>query len=265
MANNIESYYYSGQGVVMLAEYDTAGVLQGYRPIGNVSALSIGIETTRTEHRESQTGARGIDRVITTEVNATVSMTVEHFVQENLALGLYGSTADVAASTSEVTQAPVARLLGTVEALPHIDVSSVVITDVLNSPTVTYVEGENYRLNADAGSIYWFTTAEQTAAGATNSITDATTVAVSYDHGAQKVLQGLESANAPVRALRFEGLNTVESNESVVVEIYQFETAPLAEYALINEEISNIELTGNALADNSRTSGSRYFRQISAR
>lgn len=264
MANNIESYYYSGQGVVMLAEYDENGVLQGYRPIGNVSALSIGIETTRTEHRESQTGARGIDRVITTEVNATVSMTVEHFVQENLALGLYGSTAAVAAETDQ-TQAAAKRLLGTVEALPAIGLENVVVADNIASPTTTYEEGKNYRLNADAGSIYWMTDAEQTAAGATTNIAEDTMVAIGYDHGAQNVLQGLESSNAPIRALRFEGLNTVEGNDSVVVEIYRFETAPLAEYALINEEISNIELTGNALADNSRTTGSRYFRQISTR
>lgn len=260
MANNIESHYYSGQGVVMLAEYDENLVLQGYRPIGNVSALAIGIETTRTEHRESQTGARGIDRVITTEVNATVSMTVEHFIQENLALGLYGSTAAVTAATGQ-TVAPGTKLLGTVEALPNIDLSNVVVSST--SPQATYVEGENYRLNAAAGSIYWMTAEEQTAAGATNSIADDTNVGIMYDHGAQKELQGLESSVAPIRALRFEGLNTVESNASVVVEIFRFETAPLAEYALINEEISNIELSGNALADNSRTSGSRYFRQLS--
>lgn len=262
MANNIDSYYYSGQGVVMLAEYDSSNNLTGYRAIGNVSALSIGIETTRTEHRESQTGARGIDRVITTEVNATVSMTVEHFIQENLALGLYGSTAAVAAATGS-TVAAGTKTLGTIEALPAIGVSNVVVASA--SPAATYEEGKNYRLNAAAGSIYWFTTEEQTAANATNMLADNTSVTITYDAGAHNVLQGLESSVAPVRALRFEGLNTVESNASVVVEIFRFETAPLAEYALINEEISNIELTGNALADNNRTTGSRYFRQLSAR
>ncbi|AEH21871.1 VHS1058 protein [Vibrio phage 1] len=262
MANNIESYYFSGQGVVMLAEYDANNNLLGYRPIGNVSALSIGIETTRTEHRESQTGARGIDRVITTEVNANVSMTVENFIQENLALGLYGSTATEAAKT-DITQDPKARLLGTVEALDGINVANLVVSDAVSSPSITYLEGKNYRLNKDAGSIYWMTEEEQTKAGAANVISAASTVAAKYDLGEQKILQGLETSNAPVRALRFEGLNTVENNAPVVVEIYKFETAPLAEYALINEEISNIELTGNALADNTRTTGSRYFRQLS--
>ncbi|AUR95994.1 major tail protein [Vibrio phage 1.215.B._10N.222.54.F7] len=263
MANNVESFYYSGQGVVMLAEYDENHNLLGYRPIGNVNALSIGIETTRTEHRESQTGARGIDRVITTEVNANVSMTIENFIQENLALGLYGSSAVLAAAT-DIEQAAKVRHLGMVEALVALDVTNVVVTDVLASPTITYELDKNYRVNTDAGSIYWLTVEEQTAAGAANVITATDTVAVKYDHGEQKVLQGLETSNAPVRALRFEGLNTVENNSPVVVEIYKFETAPLAEYALINEEIANIELSGNALADNSRTKGSRYFRQLSA-
>ncbi|APD18982.1 hypothetical protein [Vibrio phage J14] len=39
----------------------------------------------------------------------------------------------------------------------------------------------------------------------------------------------------------------------------------LAEYALINEEIANIELSGSALADATITEGSRYFRQLSVK
>ncbi|ANO57647.1 hypothetical protein [Vibrio phage vB_VhaS-a] len=258
-ANNIDSYYYSGQGVVMLAEYDDNNNLLGYTPIGNVSALSIGIETTRNEHRESQTGARGVDRVITTEVNATVSMTVENFIQENLALGLYGSSASVAGGTGVAIEYTVK--VGRVYPLDHIDVSSVVVTDKAGS--TTYEVDKNYTVNSDAGSIRIMTTQEQTDAGATNNIADDAEIKVTYDNGDQLVLQGLESSAAPVRALRFEGLNTSEGNDPVVVEIYRFETAPLAEYALINEEISNIELEGSALADATKTSGSRYFRQLS--
>ncbi|QQO38346.1 major tail protein [Vibrio phage vB_ValS_VA-RY-4] len=262
-ANNIDSHYYSGQGVVMLAQYDDQNKLTGYIPVGNVSALTIGIETARNEHRESQTGARGVDRVVTTEVGATVSMTVENFIQENLALGLYGSSAAVEAAAGQSMKFNVMQ--GRVYALDHIAVENVVVDDGQDPVVMTYEEDKNYTVNTDAGSIRIMTEAEQTEAGAANVIADNTEIGVTYDFGDHKVLQGLETSSAPVRALRFEGLNTVEDDATVVVEVFRFETAPLAEYALINEEIANIELSGSALADATITEGSRYFRQLSVK
>ncbi|QHJ74654.1 hypothetical protein VH22019_00090 [Vibrio phage VH2_2019] len=255
-ANNIESYYYSGQGVVMMGEIDANGNAHALRPIGNVSALSIAIETSRTEHKESQTGARGTDKVITTEVGASVNMTIEHLIQANLALGLYGETGDVAAKTDATLQ--VAKvMLGTVTPLDAIKLTDLSVD--------TYVEGENYRVNMEAGSVYWMTTAEQTAAGASATLAEDSAVTITYSSEAHKKLDALTTSAAPTRFLRFEGLNTVENNDPVVIDIFKFESSPLAEYALINEEISNIALEGNALADTSRTAGSKYFVQRSLR
>ncbi|UOX39944.1 major tail protein [Vibrio phage V-YDF132] len=261
-ANNIESYYYSGQGVVLMGEIDENGQALSLLPIGNVSALTIAIETSRTEHKESQTGARGTDKVITTEVGAAVNITIEHLIQANLALGLYGESKDVAAATAKEFKVPKVKL-GTVTPLPAIKLSNVTVDDGADTPAVTYTEGENYRVNMEAGSIYWFTAAEQTAAGATETLADDAAVAINYDSAAHKQLDALTSSAAPTRFLRFEGLNTVENNDPVVIDIFKFESSPLAEYALINEEISNIALEGNALADTSRTTGSKYFTQRS--
>ncbi|QWS69917.1 major tail protein [Vibrio phage vB_VpS_PG28] len=255
-ANNIESYYYSGQGVVMMGEIDANGNAHALRPIGNVSALSIAIETSRTEHKESQTGARGTDKVITTEVGASVNMTIEHLIQDNLALGLYGETGQVAAKT-DATLTVSKVMLGTVTPLDAIKITSISVD--------TFVEGENYRVNKEAGSIYWMTTAEQSAANAGSMLAEDAEVTITYSSEAHKKLDALTSSAAPTRFLRFEGLNTVENNDPVVIDIFKFESSPLAEYALINEEISNIALEGNALADTSRTAGSKYFVQRSLR
>ncbi|WAS28452.1 major tail protein [Vibrio phage LV6] len=262
--NNIESYYYSGQGVVLMGEYDAEGNVKGLRPIGNVSALSIAISTNRVEHKESQTGARGTDKVITTEVGASVNMTVEHLIQENLALGLYGTTGAVAEKTDETFTVKAVEL-GTVTRLDAINLLAITVDDGKETPTVTYELDKNYRVNMEAGSIYWMTTEEQTAAGATTQLAEATEVGGKFTSGAYKQLDALTSSAAPVRFLRYEGLNTVENNDPVIIEIFKFETAPLAEYALINEEISNVALEGTALADVSRTTGSKYFVQKSLR
>ena len=55
----IDSHYYSGQGVLMIAERDAVtGKPLGFTPVGNVNALSIAVSTSKLEHKESQTGSR---------------------------------------------------------------------------------------------------------------------------------------------------------------------------------------------------------------
>jgi hypothetical protein len=52
-------HYYSGQGVVLLAERDAQGKPTGFVPVGNVSDLKITVSTSVLEHKESHTGQRG--------------------------------------------------------------------------------------------------------------------------------------------------------------------------------------------------------------
>ena len=61
----ISNQYYSGQGSVLVATKNvTTGEPEGFIPVGNVSALTLSIETTVFEHKESCTGTRGIDKEI---------------------------------------------------------------------------------------------------------------------------------------------------------------------------------------------------------
>lgn len=257
-AHDTQSYYYSGQGVVMIAERDpTTGEPQGFIPIGNVPALTIAIATTNLEHKESTTGARGVDLRLTQEINATVSMTLESVIADNLALGLYGSQAAVTAATS-VAVALEGIKLGMIYDLGHLKIDDQTFSAVEGATPL--VEGENYRLNAEAGSIYFMTAAEQTAASAANPIADDADIDITLDHEAYVQLEGLTEGR-PERWLRFEGLNTARGNEPVVVDIFRFATDPLQELALINEELGQITVEGSALADLTRTTGSKYFRQ----
>ena len=80
MAWDTVSKYFSGQGVVLLGDRDpTTGKGSGFMPVGNVSDLKIDIGTSSIEHKESQSGARGIDLRLTTEIKATVSMSMESY------------------------------------------------------------------------------------------------------------------------------------------------------------------------------------------
>lgn len=249
------SYYYSGQGVVMLGDRNgTTGNGQNLIPVGNVSDLKIAIATSVLEHKESTTGARGIDLRLTTEVKATLSMTIENFNAANLAIALRGTATTIAAGTAATFNTGVAKQ-GAILALPHIKVSSVVVKD--DADTTTYVAGDDYILNADAGSIKIVSTADG------GTIADNDVLHITYNYAAQEKVGALTTASLE-KFMRFEGLNTADGNNPVIVEVFRFLADPLRELALISDNIGQFVLEGNVLADNLQ-SGSKYFRQLLVR
>jgi len=245
------SYYYSGQGVVMLGD-NVAGASKGLIPVGNVSDLRIAIATSVLEHKESTTGFRGIDLRLTTEVKATLTMTVENFIAANLATALRGTNTTVASGTSVTFNTGVA-VQDAILALPHIKVSNVVVKD--DTDTTTYVADTDYILNAEAGSIKIVSTADG------GSIATDDVLHITYDHAAQELVDAMDSS-ATEKYMRFEGLNTADGNNPVVVEVFRFLADPLRELALIGDGIGQFVLEGNVLADNNQVSGSKYFKQM---
>jgi len=153
MGHEVVSNYYSGQGVVMLGTRDATGKPVQLRQLGNVSDLTISIATTVQEHIESQTGARGVDLRLETEVKATLAATMESFNARNLEIMLR------AANTSKWGATVVAEALklynGAVIPFANIKASAVVVKR--GATTLTLYTNDatpfDYKLNADAGSI----------------------------------------------------------------------------------------------------------------
>lgn len=332
-----ESFYYSGQGVVMIGGRDAQGKPTGLVPVANVSALSIAIEETVEEHKESQTGARGIDKRIATETNCSLTMTMESFIADNLAIALRAGVTKKSAGS--VTAEEVNGYLNSVAPLQNIMVSSVSVES--GAATLTLYVDEStpwdYKLNAEAGSIMLngpggaqamdelATLATQTitaitvAAQAVITVTStaaftvggkvfitgvtgtmstvlnnkdhtivaltATTITIAtstltfvytsggnalsygpiplevdYSYAAQNQVDALTQGSSE-RYMRFEGLNTADDLKPVVIEVFKFQTDPLAELALINEGITGFELEGSVLSDPLQPTGSKYFKQ----
>lgn len=60
----------------------------------------------------------------------------------------------------------------------------------------------------------------------------------------------------------FEGLNTADSNQPVIVEAFRCQFDPAGVLALIADEtVQSFELEGSILADLTRSTGSKYFRE----
>ena len=257
--NLVESRYYSGQGALLIAERDAAtGKPKGYSHVGNVPDLKLTISVSVDEHKESTTGQRAVDKRRTTETKVGVSATLESLNKENLAKALRGTASTVAAGS--MVDEPVTAYLGKTVALSHVKVSSVVVKDAATG-LITYEADKNYTVNPEAGSINILTAAEQTARGASASIADEDDLEVSYSYAAQETVEAMTEA-AKDYCLRFEGLNTAEDNKAVVVEIFKFSSDPLKELALISDSLGQMTLEGSAQADLTRTSGSKYFREL---
>lgn len=325
-----EEHYYSGQGQVLLATRNADGSPAGFLPLGNVSALKIAIATSVIEHKESQTGARGIDKRLTTEVKCNLSMTVDNFIRTNLAQALRGTTAAVAAAA--VTAAAVVGYLGAISSVGKINLSALTpkiastpLTPYVNDATAWDVKTNlamgSFQLN-DGSVTSVDTLASITATALTVGATTAITATHSLAVGDKVLLQDFSGADAAlinkqiwtvtavtgttafsvnanttgktitftggkaapykrtlsvdytnpqnylVDALttsaqelymRFEGLNTAESNDPVVIEVFKFSVDPLKELSLITDTFQQFQLDGSVLADLLRSSGSPYF------
>lgn len=257
MQNNAkQTRYYSGQGIVLLAELDSNNVPLGFRNIGNVADLKLAIEVEVETKKETSTGQRATVLRLEKEKTASFSAVVEDLSKETLAMALRGTAAAVPADSVE-DEAIIARL-GLTVPLEHPGVSTVVVTN--SAGTTTYELDKNYTINAETGSLNFLTDAEQTAAGATENIADAADLLVDYDHVAYDKVDALTEASK-YYALRFEGLNTADSNKAVVVEIFRISADPLKELALINDEAAAMTLDGSIMADLTRTTGSQFFRE----
>jgi hypothetical protein len=53
----------------------------------------------------------------------------------------------------------------------------------------------------------------------------------------------------PERWVRFEGLNTADSNKEVVIDLYRVAINPTKELSVIGNDLMKFELSGQVLAD----------------
>ena len=242
MSDNI---YFTGQGKLLLATRAATGQPGAMRWVGNASAVSIALETEQLQHNESYSGQRLVDLRIQTGKSATMSMTLESFSADNLALGLYGkkSTVDSASISEEVL--PTGLVAGDIVRLAHPDVSTITIKDS-TSGTAKNVKAEDFAIYSEKhGSIQ------------IKKVTGyAQPFKVSYTHAGYSNVS-MFATPPPERWVRFEGLNIADSNKAVLVELYRVSIDPLADLPLITTEVGQITLTGAALVDSTKAADGR--------
>lgn len=163
------SYYYSGQGRLLIGERNSTGGGVNFVPVGNVTSLTVDIAVTKFEHKESMSGVRATDATIITEQKATVKFSTESLNIANLVLGLYGETSTT--TSTAVVAEPHVYTAGGAIALKNPAVSALTISTG-TTQTVVYCHvtagGTGYTSAPTVG----FTGGAGTGAAATAVLTD---------------------------------------------------------------------------------------------
>ena len=234
------STYASFQGRVFLGKRDIDGLPIEVRSPGNVAELKLSLKTDVLEHYESQTGQRSLDHRMVKQKSATVTLTIEEFTKENLALALYGT--HVTGSTGSVSAEPIggaAPVVGDRYFFAHPKVSAVVVTDSAGTPG-TLTAGTHYTVDTDFGALQFLEITGFTAP-----------FKAAYTYGVTTEI-GIFTQSVPERYLRLEGINTAQGNAKVLVELYRVAFDPLKEISFISDEYNKFELEGSLLADTTK-------------
>lgn len=231
------SYYASFQGRVYLGKRDINGEPIEVRSPGNVADLKLSLKTEVLEHFESQSGQRSLDHRMIKSKSATISLSIEEFTKENLALALYGTAVTSNGGTvTDETLGGIAPVIGDRYFLAHPKVSTLVLKDSAGTPA-TLTPGTHYTADTDFGAIQFLDVTGFTAP-----------YLASYAYGSVAEI-GIFTQPLPERFLRLEGLNTAQGNAPVLVELYRVAFDPLKELALISSDYNKFDLEGSLLAD----------------
>lgn len=227
---------FSGQGKVYVAEA-LAGVPGGFRYVGDVSELQTQMQVTTLEHKEHSTGQRLTDLRLITEKKSNFSFTLQEFSKENLALALFGTPAAVVGGTVVAEALPVGLVDLDYARVANPDISVVSITDSAATPA-TLVAGTDYAItSAPHGTIQIL-----------NVGAYVQPFVVAYTYGTYDNVPMF--TQSPVEHwVKFDGLNTANTNRPVVVELYRVVFDPLDTMDLITDTILDLKLAGNALYD----------------
>ncbi|QQE90271.1 hypothetical protein [Azotobacter chroococcum] len=205
--------------------------------LGNASAASLAIAVEKSDKNESFSGSRGLYGSLITAKSGTLSITLDEFLVENLAMALHSTPVDIVSGTVSGEALPSGLVSGDEVQLDKRFTSNLVLTDS-NATPATLVEGSDYEIVSAAGGII--------------KILDPTSLTqpfeADYSYAAADSLAIFANATPPERWIFFDGINTV-TDEKVILDLFRVQFDPVSDFGLINEDWGGLQLTGTLLLD----------------
>lgn len=236
--------YLMGQGRVLIGKRGTSGRAERFRHLGNCTQLqvSLGIAAQRYTDKTSD--------MLRTGSKPSISLTLESFHPDNMALLMQGASYTTP-TTRLAFQSVVYR--GESVLLPDINIAVVHGFKVIGNSTV-YREGVDYVLHRGSGDLE---------IPANSRIADGATVEVEYSHNQYRTV-GAFNGNQDEYWLRFAGTNMADGLP-VVLDVFRIAFDPVDVVSLIGDNLSNLQVTGRVMQDDSLTltsAESRFLRII---
>jgi hypothetical protein len=245
---------YRGQGQVLLGKR-VGGKHVGLEFVGNVSELMLNLKTEKIEHTESQTGFNSVDKVIERGLKVELSMTCDSMTRENLSRMVFGKTTlePISTVTNEAQTAYAGKLL----TLDNINITT--FTSLLPAASTTpFVLGTDYEIvDLAAGMI------KPLVGGALSA--NGTPVRANYSAGASETIAAFGTPNTEYW-LRFNGLNSAEDDNPVIIDGFKVRFAPLADLSLIgNDKFAEFKQSGDCLFDAAQPVNGKWGRYFVTR
>lgn len=245
-------YFFTGQGKVFISERDTLGNPIGFKDIGRVSEVSLLLKDVIIEHHESRTHQAFRDSIEYLSSDVDISLTVNQVNTETLNIFWNAANKSIDAGSS---QEQITVDLGYQYGLSYTKVSNVVITDI--SGTTTYVEGNNYNIDLDTGTLEIIEDQSQ----AVIAINCNQELVINYDYDAQhKLCYGVDDRKEYF--FRFVGLNIAESNVPVVLECYRVGFYVLNQFKVQGQQSGTLDVRGALMKDALRPKGCQFFKGL---
>ena len=233
--------YISLQGK-MYAAAVANGVPGAFRYLGNVPEGGLLFSTDVFTHSESTTGQRLEDLRIPRSKSAKISLTLEDFSKENLALALYGAASAIASGSVTNEALPTTLVAGDYVRTAKPNISALVVTDSAGTPA-TLTAGTHYEItSAVHGTIKFL-----------NVGTFTQPFKLAYSNAAASNVN-MFTQSAQELWVKFDAIETVSGQNNKLVELYRVLFDPTSDLQLINSETGKLPLAGSALYDSSKVS-----------
>ncbi len=244
---------YRGQGQVFLAKR-VGGQPAGLDFIGNVSELMLNPQTEKIEHQESQTGYNSVDKVIERGLKVEMSMTTDSMTDENLARLVFGKITKTEVTT--VTNELHFGYPGLLVTLNNINLTR------LNSLTRTtttqpFTNGVDYEIVDLAAGILRILPG--------GLISSGRGFRANYVCGASETVAAFGTPNTEYW-LRFNGLNSAENDNPVIIDCFKVRFAPASDIPVINDDnFAEYKQSGTCLFDAAQPVSGKLGRFFSVR
>jgi hypothetical protein len=252
MATPSTANLYLGAGEIWFNRFDSSGNKTQWRHLGNCSKFELDPNVNTVEKYSSMSGARGLLSRAVVQTGASVSLTLNEFDPENVALAFLGATTVAGLQTTgtatDLTTAPAIVKKGSA-----LDTGKrkIVVTSAKKSPSTALTSGTDYTYDSDSGLITILP-------GATN-ITDGDTLlwTGTYPTITTPIVQALSNALL-LGALRFRSA-TDAVGPRYVVDVWRASMQPDGAIGFIGNDYAEIGFKAACLQDTSQAAGNQFF------